>query len=265
MSAFSKPGDQSQIPFLVVMSGLVVLAWFSLWTWGRSPYGRYLDHEYLGAMTISSAPVAMPLFVGGWTLMVVAMMLPTTLPLIALFRGIVRKRPDSLQLVVMLLAGYIGVWAGFGLIVHLGDWGLHSLVRMSSWMTANGWAIVAGTLVLAGVYQFTSLKYRCLDECRSPYSFVMGHWRGLSPRGESLKLGIHHGLYCVGCCWSLMLLMFAVGHGSLAWMFLLGVVMGAEKNLSWGRKLARPLGIVLITWGITLPVLTLTGIVPSTH
>ncbi len=257
MSAFSKPQEQSQIPFLVVMSGLVLLAWFSLWLWDRSPHGRYLDHDYLGAVSVMQIPTVMPLFVLGWTLMVVAMMLPTTFPLITLFRGIVRKKDESTQLIVLLLAGYIGVWAGFGLVVHLGDWGLHMLVDRSAWLTANAWLISAGTLFLAGVYQFTDLKYRCLDECRSPYSFVMGHWRGRSPRAESFGLGLHHGIYCIGCCWSLMLLMFAVGHGNLAWMFLLGVVMGIEKNVPWGKHLSRPLGILLIGTGISLPIVML--------
>lgn len=259
MTAFNRPAQHSQIPFLAVMAGLVTLAWISLWVWDRSPYGRYLSHEQLGNVGLTDGPAVMAFFVGGWTLMVVAMMLPTTLPLITLFRGIVRQRRHATGFVVALLGGYLGIWALFGFAVHLGDWGLHQAIDRSAWFTANAWVISGVTLVGAGVYQFTELKYHCLDKCRSPYSFIMGHWRGGNAWRESITLGLHHGLYCLGCCWTLMLLMFAVGMGNLAWMFLLGVVMAVEKNMPWGRRLSAPLGVVLLGWGLTLPVLALFG------
>jgi predicted metal-binding membrane protein len=107
-------------------------------------------------------------------------------------------------------------------------------------------------LIAAGVYQFTPLKYYCLDKCRSPLNFIMGHWNGRDAARQALALGVHHGLFCVGCCWSLMLLMFAVGAGSLGWMLVLGVVMAAEKNLPWGRRLSAPLGVTLLIWGIVM-------------
>jgi predicted metal-binding membrane protein len=257
VTAFSRPAVQNQFPFLIVISGLIALAWLSLWLWNRSPYERYLDHDYLGAVTLADVPVVIPLYVGGWTLMVTAMMLPTTLPLITLFRAIVRRRPEAMQWITLLIAGYIGIWTLFGFVLLLGDWGLHQVVDRSAWMTANAWIISAGTLSLAGAYQFTNLKYRCLDQCRSPYSFIIGHWRGRFPHAESFALGLHHGLYCVGCCWTLMLLMFAVGHGNLAWMFLLGLIMAVEKNTPWGRHLSLPLGVVLLGLGLSLPLLAL--------
>jgi predicted metal-binding membrane protein len=110
----------------------------------------------------------------------------------------------------------------------------------------------AGILVLAGVYQFTPLKYHCLDKCRSPLSFIMGHWTGKSERTQALRLGLHHGIFCIGCCWSLMLLMFAVGSGSIGWMLILGALMAVEKNVSWGRRLSRPLGVLLLGWGVAI-------------
>jgi predicted metal-binding membrane protein len=77
-------------------------------------------------------------------------------------------------------------------------------------------------VLAAGLYQFTPLKYRCLDKCRSPLSFIIGHWRGSQEKTQAFRLGAHHGLFCVGCCWSLMLLMFAVRAGNLGWMLVLG-------------------------------------------
>jgi predicted metal-binding membrane protein len=141
------------------------------------------------------------------------------------------------------------VWAGFGVAAHLADWVLHEVVEHTAWLEANASVIGASTLLLAGGFQFSRLKYRCLDKCRAPLSFVMEYWRGGDNRRNALLLGINHGLFCVGCCWALMLLMFAVGVGNIGWMLALGVVMGVEKNMPWGRKLSGPLGVALIGWG----------------
>jgi predicted metal-binding membrane protein len=261
MSAFSRTPDQSRAPFLVAMGGLILLAWLSLWIWGQSPYDRYISHDHgVGGVGFLDSFGVMSLFVAGWALMVVAMMLPTTLPLVSLFRGIVRRHEKANLLVALLLTGYAVSWVLFGFLAHLGDTAVHFAVDRSSWFTANAWIIASVTLVGAGIYQFTEMKYRCLDKCRSPYSFIMSHWHGRNRRNESLALGFHHGLYCIGCCWTLMLLMFVVGMGNLAWMLLLGAVMAIEKNVTWGRKLVRPLGTILITWGVALTVIALTAL-----
>ena len=147
-----------------------------------------------------------------------------------------------------MIAGYLGVWSLFGLIAHLADLGLHALVPQSPWLTFNGWALGAAVLALAGLFQFSALKRRCLDACRTPMAFVAQHWRGRDQRRQALLLGAHHGLFCVGCCWALMLLMFVVGTGSVGWMLALGAVMAAEKNFRWGRRLSAPLGIGLLAW-----------------
>src|SRR6266446_3475833 len=114
------------------------------------------------------------------------------------------------------------------------------------WLGSHAWVISAVTLAGAGVYQFSSLKYRCLEKCRSPLSFITEHWHGRGERGQAFILGVHHGLFCVGCCWLLMLLMFAVGVGSLGWMLALGAVMALEKNMPWGRRVSAPLGVALL-------------------
>jgi predicted metal-binding membrane protein len=98
----------------------------------------------------------------------------------------------------------------------------------------------------AGLFQFSRLKYHCLDRCRTPFGFVAQHWRGTAPLRRALRLGLDHGLYCVGCCWAIMLLMFIVGTGNVGWMLALGAVMAVEKNAPWGARLSRPLGAALI-------------------
>lgn len=239
--------------FVWSLSALVTLSWLALWIWGRSPYGRYLDHGQLGRLVLfdgtSSLFLPVALYVFGWTLMTVAMMLPTALPLLEIFRRLTGRRPERAQLMGLVITGYLGVWAGFGAVAHLADWVLHQVVERSVWLEANAWVIGASALTLAGGFQFSGLKYRCLDKCRAPLSFVMEYWRGRHDHRNALLLGINHGIFCVGCCWALMLLMFGVGVGNLGWMLALGTVMAVEKNMPWGRKVSAPVGFALLGWG----------------
>jgi predicted metal-binding membrane protein len=231
------------------LAAVVVAGWTALVLWGASPWSAYLSHQGLAH---GAGPGETFLFVAGWTLMTVAMMLPTTWPLLTTFQAIVGRRRRPGVLVLLLAAGYLVTWSTVGLLLHSGDRLVHQAVDSNGWLGAHTGLIGAGTILVAGIYQFAPLKYRCLDECRSPLGFVMNHWRGKSERREAFMIGVRHGLFCVGCCWSLMLLMFGVGVGSLAWMFALGTIMSIEKNASWGKSLSRPLGIVLIGAGSTL-------------
>lgn len=248
------PRVRDQRLFVVLLLGLIALAWLSLWIWSTSPYGSFLSHqenETVGGLGDRYLLIAL-LFVAGWTLMTVAMMLPTSLPLIATFRALVRRRPNRGVLVAIVILGYLAVWTGFAVAVHAGDVGIHRAVDEWSWLRAHAWTIGAGTFLVAGIYQFTPFKYRCLDKCRSPMSFVMGHWHGGQERRNALKLGVDHGAFCLGCCWSIMLLMFAVGVGNIGWMLVLGAFMAIEKNAPWGRRLSMPVGVALLVAGALL-------------
>jgi len=249
-------------PLTPVMMLLIATAWLALALWATSPYGRYLDHGNWSEIGLAAAICrALPggavllaglFYVGGWLLMTTAMMLPTTLPLLHRFERMASARPDRHRLVLFLITGYLLVWGAFGIAAHLLDAALHLIVRQSAWLAANGWILGAVVLVAAGAFQFSRLKYRCLDQCRSPLGFITRHWRGRQPGWEALRLGTHHGAFCVGCCWAIMLLMFVVGTGNVGWMLVLGAVMAVEKNTPWGRRLSRPLGVVLVTWGVVI-------------
>lgn len=251
------PGPAPLLPhrptFALSLGGLVAFAWLALWLWERSPYGRYLNHAELGALVhapdADTVLVQSALYVGGWLLMIVAMMLPTTLPLLEAFRRMTARRTDRHRLVALVVAGYLSAWLAFGVAVHAFDFGLHEAFERVAWLQANPWVFGAGPLLVAGLFQFSELKHRCLERCRAPVGFVIQHWRGGNASLQSLALGAHHGLFCIGCCWALMLLMFAVGTGSLGWMLALGAVMAIEKNFAWGRRISAPLGVALIAWG----------------
>src|SRR4051812_36906530 len=104
--------------FILLMAALIALAWLALWGWGQSPHGRFLGHEHLNELSLENSAVLL-VFIAGWTLMSAAMMLPTSLPLVTLFRTLVHRRPDRTWLVLLLVAGYLGIWTLFGLLVHL--------------------------------------------------------------------------------------------------------------------------------------------------
>ncbi len=256
MHVFRMSAGSDRRAFFWLMGSLISLAWLILWAWERSPYHRYLHHAQLGELGLTDATgsLLLPaiLYLGGWILMTAAMMLPTTLPLLEIFRRLIARRPDRWQLMAGVIAGYLGVWLIFGIAAYSGDWVLHQAVERSPWLETNGWIIGAGTLLLAGAFQFSRLKYRCLDKCRAPLSFVMEHWRGRHEQRNALLLGLHHGMFCVGCCWALMLLMFAVGVGNVGWMLALGAIMAIEKNMPWGRKLSAPLGVALLVCGTAI-------------
>jgi len=165
------------------------------------------------------------------------------------FERLTSARPDRHRLVLLLIAGYLLVWGAFGIAAHLLDAALHLIVRQSAGLASNGWILGAVVLVTAGGFQFSRLKYRCLDQCRSPLGFIMRHWRGRRPHWDALLLGAHHGAFCVGCCWAIMLMMFVVGTGNVGWMLALGAIMAVEKNMPWGRRLSHPLGVMLVAWG----------------
>jgi len=241
-----------------LLAALTLAAWLALWLWQQSPYARFLEHGgWSDAGLLASLCRALPrggflvpaaLYAGGWVLMTAAMMLPTVFPLLEMFRRLTRDRADGGRLLCAVVAGYLGVWALFGVGAHALDWSLHQAAAQSAWLTFNGWALGAAALALAGLFQFSALKYRCLDKCRSPLSFVTQYWRGYAPFRHAFLLGAHHGVFCVGCCWALMLLMFVVGTGNLGWMLALAVAMTVEKTARWGRHLAKPLGAGLLAW-----------------
>jgi predicted metal-binding membrane protein len=228
----------------VLLAILIVLSWVALWLWGQTASAQYLDHATVGHLLEGHVGGrAVVLFSAAWTLMVVAMMLPTTLPLVNLFQGMVGDRPYAPRLMLLLVAGYLTIWGAFGLVAHFSVGSLQWVMQQFQ-VSFSGYKMAL--LGIAGVYQFTPLKYHCLTKCRSPLSFILGRWHGANERLESFRIGFDHGVYCIGCCWSLMLLMFLFGGASILWMIALGTVMAVEKNVSWGRSLSKPLGIALL-------------------
>jgi len=245
-----------QLWFALTMGGLILAAWAALGWLSSSPYGRYVEHgNYLvpGAFAalcraVPQGDIVVPALLHGgvWMLMIAAMMLPTTLPLLALFRQITRARGDGNRLSALVIGGFFVVWLAFGLLAHLADAAIDRVAARDAWFVAHGWLIGAAIVGGAGLFQFSALKYRCLEQCRTPFGFVVSRWHGRAPAREAFRLGIDHGVFCVGCCWALMLVMFVVGTGSIGWMLALAALTAGEKNLRDGARLRLPIGLGLL-------------------
>ena len=230
-----------------LLTALVLLAWYTLWLWGSSPYGHLLLHGPVHLRVAAHSPwLFATVSFTGWTLMTVAMMLPTSFPLVLLFHRIIRDRANAAGLLLLLVLGYVASWLLCGVFLQVVNWFLRAGISQLSWPANVGWISGAVILTIAGFYQFSSLKYACLTKCRSPLSFLTSRWQGGNESAQALRIGVEHGLYCIGCCWSLMLLMFLMNAGNLVWMLVLGVVMASEKNFPWGRRLSAPIGMLLL-------------------
>jgi predicted metal-binding membrane protein len=235
---------------IVVMGGLAATAWLAVWLWGASPYARYLGHEADAAG--ASKWTVLALFLAGWTLMIVAMMLPTATGLLRAFGRVVRARPDRARLQVLVALAFLAVWLMVGYLFRALDESLHALVAATGPLRDRPALLGAGCLILAGLYQFTPLKSRCLTACRSPRGFIYRYWGGGRPAVDALRIGLAYGRSCVGCCWMLMLILFALGTASLAWMLGLSALMALEKGSALGRRVAWPAGVALTALGLII-------------
>ena len=204
-------------------------------------------------------------FIGTWTLMMAAMMLPSVAPMVLTFARVTSERAKRSQAVFVptwiFILGYLTAWTAFGLAAYSVDHFIRLLdIAWLAW--DQGGPIVAGVpIVAAGLYQLTPFKRVCLTHCRSPLDFFLASWR--EGRGGALWMGFHHGLYCVGCCWGLMLVLFAVGIMSLFWMALIAVLIFAEKVFRVGPRLTPVFGIILIALGLWIAVAPTT--IPGLH
>ena len=192
-------------------------------------------------------------FVVTWLVMMSAMMLPSALPMVLLYRATARgqaARGNALVPTWVFVVGYLLVWAGFGVLVYLARQ-LVALAVASNMALADAAPYdVAAVLLIAGAYQFTPLKRACLRTCQSPLSFLLGHWTP-GPVG-ALRMGIEHGLYCTGCCWGLMAVLVVAGAMGLAWVVLIAVVVFVEKLLPRGQWAATAAGVLLVALGVVV-------------
>jgi predicted metal-binding membrane protein len=233
---------------LLLVWGAVIGAWAITIVLLATGGGSWLvDHDDMLENRHFGPVVTLVLLLGTWQLMTAAMMLPSSLPMIAMFRRVAQRDAHPWRRFGTFLLGYFAIWTGFAVVALLGDAGLHSLSDNVRAVGERPWVFGGAVLVVAGGFQFSNLKEKCLDACRDPMAFLWQHY--IAGSRSAWHLGIRHGLFCLGCCWALMLTMFAVGMGSLVWMVALTGIMVMEKVTRYGNRLAAPVGVALIVWG----------------
>jgi predicted metal-binding membrane protein len=241
MTAIAHERGRPRAPRAVLLA--IASAWALAVAGELSGSARALHHDSL----LEGGPplwVALPLFLLAWQAMVAAMMLPSALPLIRLFEAVSGNQARARQARASFLAGYAAVWTGFGLLAFLGDSAVHRAVDALPWLAERPWLIAGGVLALAGAFQFSDLKEQCLSKCRQPGPYLLARYRRGS--AAAFRLGLGHGLFCLGCCWALMLVMFAAGVAVLWWMAALTAVMVYEKTGRHGSAATPVIGVALL-------------------
>ena len=220
---------------LAIAGGIALVAALAWWF--------LLSDAGMGMSGMHEPPFAAVLLM--WWLMMAAMMLPSAAPAVLLYARVrhMRGGDGPIAQTWVFLIGYLGLWLLFSLAAAVTQ---HLLVGAS--MILDSPVAQGALLIAAGVYQLSPLKTACLGECRSPAQFISRHWRpGWT---GTLRLGLLHGAYCVGCCWALMLLLFVGGVMNLLWVVALAAIVAAEKLVPKGEWLARATGAGLIVWGL---------------
>jgi predicted metal-binding membrane protein len=237
---------------LASLAGVVVIAWlYLLLGAGIEMETMDMGGGQMMLMTPAWTPGYAALIFLMWAIMMVAMMLPSAAPTILLVANVARNRGaagSGMPTTALFALGYVAVWAGFSLAATLLQWSLDRLGILSEAMASQS-AVVAGLiLVAAGLYQWTPLKQTCLRHCRSPLDFLVRYW-GKAAWGGAV-IGMRHGLFCLGCCWMLMTLLFVGGLMNFLWIGALALLVLIEKTLPWGGRMSRLTGVALAAWGI---------------
>ena len=225
---------------LVSLALLIALAWLYLWQGAAAM-------DDMGAMPHMGGAAAFTLTFAMWAVMMTGMMLPSAAPAILLYAALVRKNAERgtvLPATWVFTSGYVAAWGAFSAAAALAQSALEHAMLMTPAMSLASKGLSAAVLVAAGVYQWLPVKDICLRKCRNPLELFTVRWRP-GARG-ALRMGLEHGLYCVGCCWMLMLILFAAGVMNLLWVAIIAGFIFVEKLLPGARYSSALAGVALV-------------------
>jgi predicted metal-binding membrane protein len=232
------------------LAGVVTLSWTYLiyMDWGMRHMDVGMEMVIMPAMQYWTARDLVLVFLM-WAVMMVAMMVPAAGPVILLFAEINRRRSEQQGTFVatgQFLLGYLRAWTGFSVLATLAQWGLLTAALVSPMMESTSRSLGAGLLLIAGLFQFSRLKYACLAHCQSPIGFFATEWRHGS--WGAFRMGLKHGGYCLGCCWALMGLLFAFGVMNLLWVAGISAFVLLEKITTANQLVSRLSGLLFVGW-----------------
>jgi predicted metal-binding membrane protein len=244
--------DRAMVAF--GLAGVAILSWIYLicMDWGMHHMNDEIRMVIMPAMQDWTAWDLVLVFLM-WAVMMVGMMVPAASPTILLFVEINRRSHEqqgTLAATGQFLLGYLTAWTGFSIVATIAQWGLLTAALVSPMMESKSNALGAGLLLMAGLFQFSRLKYACLAHCRSPLGFLATEWREGS--WGAFGMGLKHGVYCLGCCWALMGLLFAFGVMNLLWIAGLSFLILAKKIAPFERLVSWVVGLGFIGWAAWL-------------
>ena len=239
---------------LTALSLICVLSWLYLIYLYNQMYPMNMDALFFAMpMTPQWSWTDFVLLFLMWFVMMIAMMIPSVTPLVIIFTVINRKRLQQQNPYISsgyLLSGYFLVWAAFSLFATLLQWWLQRVSLLNPAMVTTSKILGGIILIAAGIFQFTPLKNTCLHNCRSPLGFIHQHWKD-GKRG-AIRMGIQNGIYCLGCCWILMMLLFVSGIMNILWIAIISLFVLIEKISSSVKVISLIAGIALIAYGIII-------------
>jgi predicted metal-binding membrane protein len=238
----------------VPLALLTVLAWVYLFRFDRSmaesmSYARTMEAMGMPMSELWTARDLVFTFVM-WLVMMVGMMAPSAAPVLLLFAAARRARGDGLGSTITFGFGYLTIWAVFSAAAAVLQGVMHQSALLSMGMSTSSRALGGTILIVAGAYQLTPLKNACLTHCRSPIGFLMSHWR--DGQAGAFAMGVRHGVYCLGCCWALMLVLFVVGVMNLVWVAILATLVLLEKVGPAGAWVSRGAGAAILASGLLM-------------
>lgn len=240
---------------IVGLACIAALAWFYMFylAWDMQQMDMGMEMSMPQMQSWSGTQFLMTFIM--WSVMMVAMMVPSAAPMVLTFATIQRRRNNTqgpFGPTTLFLLGYLVIWVAFSALATAAQLSLQSAALMSPATMSIGTALGSLLLIIAGIYQFTPFKQACLHHCRTPFSYFLNNWRdGL---GGAFHMGAHHGAFCLGCCWFLMALLFVAGVMNLLWVAFLSIIVLLEKVTPFGTAIGYGAGIVFAGWGIWLAV-----------
>lgn len=236
------------VAIIISLGGITLLAWLYLVSMAghmSMPEGGMMAMK----MPVWDAGYFLMMFLM-WAIMMVGMMVPSVAPTVLIYAAVARKSAGQgtpVAPVGAFVSGYIAVWTIFSLFATVAQWGLDRAALLSPMMVSNSVWLGALLLIAAGIYQFLPIKNKCLTQCRSPVEFISQNWR----KGTigAFRMGVSHGIFCLGCCWVLMLLLFVGGVINLLWIAIIAAFVLLEKVLPLGDLGGRISGILMIMAG----------------
>jgi predicted metal-binding membrane protein len=256
---------RDRVFIVLAISLLTALAWsYLLWLsaemnmGGMDMAGLRMVPSGMGLMMPADMPwraMEFAFVFAMWAVMMIGMMTPSAAPMFLTYTRVGRQTEAQRRPLVAtawFAAGYFLVWVGFAVFATLAQWAVERAGLLDFAMTSTSNVFGGLLLVAAGLYQWTSLNEKCLIECQRPFAFVMRHGGYRGDASGCVMLGVRHGAFCVGCCWTLMALLLVGGVMNLLWIVLLALLAFLERITSMGRLIARFAGIVLVAGGAWL-------------